>query len=223
MLAAGPDGNLFVAAGVTVVAVDPANGSVIRRNCVNSGVANSVAVSPDGSTLYVGIGSFKVVIFDVAGGTWSVSSGLQRRSGREPGRDLGRALGHDRRRDERVDLVRPERRPVPRRPGRPGRGRRLASVPVYSGGVIWVGGGQTLVCANPSTGQVLATATLPTDHGVLEYFSSAAVIGGRRYAYYQDDASQRAGMVQMTPPAACSASQLVHRPGRTRPGPATGA
>ena len=68
VLAAGPDGTLFVAAGLTVVAVDPANGSVIRRYFVDAGAANSVAVSPDGSTLYVGSGSFRVVKFDVTGG-----------------------------------------------------------------------------------------------------------------------------------------------------------
>ena len=68
VLAAGPDGTLFVAAGLTVVAVDPANGEVVHRYFVDSGVANTVAVSPDGSTLYVGSGSFSVVKFDVTGG-----------------------------------------------------------------------------------------------------------------------------------------------------------
>ena len=68
VLAAGPDGTLFVAAGLTVVAVDPANGEVVHRYFVDSGVANTVAVSPDGSTLYVGSGSFRVVKFDVTGG-----------------------------------------------------------------------------------------------------------------------------------------------------------
>ena len=56
VLAAGPGGTLFVAAGVTTVAVDPASGSVIHKYFLPEGVA-SVAVSPDGSTLYVGTGS----------------------------------------------------------------------------------------------------------------------------------------------------------------------
>jgi hypothetical protein len=86
-----------------------------------------------------------------------------------------------------------------------GAGGGFASVPVYSGGLIWIGGGHTLVCADPATGHILSTATLPADHGSLEYFGSAAVIGASAYAYYQDDAAQRAGIVQMTPPAACAA------------------
>ena len=86
-----------------------------------------------------------------------------------------------------------------------GAGAGLASVPSLSGSRIWIGGGQTLVCVNPATGQILATATLPSDHGALEYFSSAAVIGTHTYAYYQDDASQRAGIVQMDLPSACAA------------------
>jgi len=206
VLAAGPDGTLFVAAGITVVAVDPANGSMIRRYFVDSGVANSVAVSPDGNTLYVGTGSFKVVTFDVtggevtgqstldlggnggnlvatSGGLWgTVGVGMSEWVWFAPNGDLSRAA----------------------RVGQ-GAGAGLASVPAYSGGTIWIGGGQTLVCVDPSTGQVLATANLPSDHGALEYFSSAAVIGSHAYAYYQDDAAQRAGIVQMTPPTACAA------------------
>ncbi len=205
VLAAGPDGTLYVAAGITVVAVDPASGSLVRRYFVDSGVANSVAVSPDGNTLYVGTGSFKVVTFDAtggevtgqstldlggnggnlvatSGGLWgTVGVGMSEWTWFAPHGDLSRAA--------RVT---------------PGAGAGLASVPSLSGGTIWIGGGQTLVCVNPSTGQVLATANLPSDHGALEYFSSAAVIGGHAYAYYQDDAAQRAGIVQMTPPTACA-------------------
>jgi len=205
VLAAGPDGTLFVAAGITVVAVDPSNGSLLRRYFVDSGVANSVAVSPNGNTLYVGTGSFKVVTFDVtggqvtgqstldlggnggnlvatSGGLWgTVGVGMSEWTWFAPGGDLSRAA--------RVTQ---------------GAGAGLASVPALSGSRIWIGGGQTLVCVNPSTGQILATATLPSDHGTLEYFSSAAVIGAHTYAYYQDDAAQRAGIVQMDLPSACA-------------------
>ena len=205
VLAAGPDGTLFAAAGVTVVAVDPSNGSVARRYFVDAGVANSVAVSPNGTTLYVGTGSFKLVSFSVAGGevngestmdlggtggnlvatsggVWgTVGVGMSEWTWFAPHGDLSRAA--------RVTQ---------------GAGGGLASVPSLSGDRIWIGGGQTLVCADPSTGQVLASATLPTDHGTLEYFSSAAVAGGRAYAYYQDEQAQRSGIVEMTLPAACA-------------------
>ena len=34
------------------------------------------------------------------------------------------------------------------------------------------------------TGQVLASAAIPTDGGVVEYFGSVTVTGGHTYAYY---------------------------------------
>ncbi len=205
VLAAGPGGTLFVAAGLTVVAVDPASGYAIHRYFLTAGLASSVAISPDGSTLYVGSGSFTLVNFDVVGGevtgkstmnlggaggnlvatpggVWgTVGVGMSEWVWFAPDGDLSRAA----------------------RVGQ-GAGAGLASVPSYSGGYVWIGGGQTLVCADPSTGQVLASANLPTDHGVLEYFSSVAVVGGQAYAYYQDQAAQLTGIVRMTLPAACA-------------------
>jgi outer membrane protein assembly factor BamB len=208
-LAAGPDGTLYVAAGITVIAVDPSTGQQLHTytlpNFLPQGSASSVAVSPNGSTLYVATGSFRLVKFDVAGGeitgestmhlgnsagnlvatsggVWgTVGVGMSEWVWFAPGGNLSRAA----------------------RVGQ-GAGAGLASVPSLSGGHIWIGGGQTLVCADPSTGEVLARANLPTDHGALEYFSSVAVVGSQAYAYYQDDASARSGVVTMTLPAACA-------------------
>ena len=47
-----------------------------------------------------------------------------------------------------------------------GAGAGFSSVPVYSGGVVWVGGTHELVCASPATGQALARTAIPADHGV---------------------------------------------------------
>ena len=208
VLTSGPDGHLYVAAGLTVVVVDPATGNLIKRIYLTEGPATSVAVSPDGSTLYVGTsvgaGPFELVVKNLAtgtvfnvsrlhgtdtggdlvatsGGVWGTTGvGMSEWTWFAPSGDLTRAV----------------------RIGQ-GAGAGFASVPSYSGGVVWVGGSHTLTCANPADGQILDTATLPTDHSVVEYFGSPALVGSRAYSFYQDDASQVSGLVRMTPPAAC--------------------
>ncbi len=209
VLTAGPDGHLYVAAGVSVVVVDPGNGQLIGRIDLTAGPASSVAVSPDGGTLYVGVaassGGFKLLVYNLAsnivanestlrdttsggnlvatsGGVWGTTGvGMSEWTWFAPGGDLARAV----------------------RIGE-GAGAGFASLPSYSNGVVWVGGSHTLTCASPADGRILDTATLPTDHGVVEYFSSPAVVGGHAYSSYQDNAAQLSGLVRMTPPAACS-------------------
>ena len=86
-----------------------------------------------------------------------------------------------------------------------GPGAGLDSVPTFSGGAVRIGGGQRLACANPATGQVMASTAIPTDNGVVEYFGSVTVAGnGRTYALYQNQAAQQFGVATLTPPAACS-------------------
>ena len=204
VLTAGPDGHLYVAAGVAVSMLD-SNGQLIQRIYLTAGTANSVAVSPDGNTLYVGVGGFKLLVYDLSsdtvvsssslkdtnsggnlvatsGGVWGTTGvGMSEWTWFAPSGELGRAV--------RIGA---------------GAGAGFASLPSYSGGVVWVGGSHTLTCANPATGQVLDTATLPTDHSVVEYFGSPAAVGDHAYAVYQDNASQLSGLVRMTPPAVCS-------------------
>lgn len=205
VLAAGPGGQLYVAAGDTVATVDPATHQVTHRIYLTVGRAGSVAVSPDGSKLYVGTGSFQLVVYDIAsgietfssrmsaggtgnllataGGVWGTSgTGMSEWVWFAPGGDLSRSF--------RVSQ---------------GEGGGLASLPSYSGGVVWVGGTHELVCASPATGQAMARTPIPTDHGALEYFDSVTVLSsGHAYAQYQDDGAQLAGIARLTPPRACS-------------------
>ena len=211
VLTSGPDGDLYVAAGVSVIVVNPDNGQLVQRIFLTAGTAGSVAVSPDGGTLYVGVtpssGGFKVLVYDLAnhtvvnestlrgtesganliatsGGVWGTTGiGMSEWTWFAPGGDLTMAV----------------------RIGE-GAGAGFASLPSYSGGVVWVGGSHTLICASPADGRILDTATLPTDHSVVEYFSSPAVAGSHPYSSYQDDAARLSGLVRMTPPAACSGS-----------------
>ena len=208
VLTAGPDGKLYVAAGDSVATVDPAARQVTHRISLTAGRASSVAVSPDGSKLYVGVapsGSFQLLVYDVAtgiqasssqlsvggagnlvatdGGVWGTTgTGMSEWVWFAPGGDLTRSF--------RVSQ---------------GAGAGFSSVPVYSGGVVWVGGSHELICASPSTGRALARTSIPTDHSVVEYFDSATVLSsGRAYALYQDNAAHLAGVASLTPPAACS-------------------
>jgi outer membrane protein assembly factor BamB len=207
VLAAGPDGKLYVAAGDTVAIVDPATRQVTHRIYLTAGRASSVAVSPDGSKLYVGVapsGSFRLLTYDLAtgrvvsssrisgsggnllataGGVWGTTgSGMSEWVWFAPGGDLARSF--------RVSQ---------------GAGGGLVSLPSYSGGVVWVGGTHELVCASPATGHALARTSIPADHNSAEYFDSPVVLSsGHAYALYQDEAAQLAGVASLTPPAACS-------------------
>jgi hypothetical protein len=205
VVTSGPDGNLYVAAGIAVVVVNPESGQVLNRINLTAGTTDSVAISPDGSKMYVGVGGFRVLVYNLpsdtvvsstklagtdsggnlvatSGGVWGTTgTGMSEWTWFAPDGDLTRAI--------RIGA---------------GAGAGYASLPSYSGGVIWVGGSHTLSCASPATGRVLDTVTLPTDHSVVEYFSSPVISGGKAYSYYSDNASQRSGVVRMTPPAVCS-------------------
>jgi hypothetical protein len=205
VVTSGPDGNLYVAAGIAVVVVNPESGQVLNRINLTAGTTDSVAISPDGSRMYVGVGGFRVLVYALpsdtvisstklagtdsggnlvatSGGVWGITGvGMSEWTWFAPDGDLTRAV--------RIGA---------------GAGAGYASLPSYSGGVIWVGGSHTLSCASPATGRVLDTVTLPTDHSVVEYFSSPVISGGKAYSYYSDNASQRFGVVRMTPPAVCS-------------------
>ena len=208
VLTAGPDGNLYVAAGDTVAVVNPSSGQVGYRVQVTAGKATSVAVSPDGTKLYVGTGtstSFKLLVYDLrshivegsstltsgasggnlvatSGGVWGTTgSGHSEWVWFAPGGNLKRAVQVGR-----------------------GAGGGLDVYPSYSDGVVWVGGTGDLVCASPATGQVLASADISADQGVAQFLSSPVVAGAQGYSSYQTDASQLSGLARVTLPAACT-------------------
>ena len=210
VLAAGPDGNLYLAAGDSVAVLDPANGALVRRIQVPAGAVSSVALSPDGSRLYVGTFDqgavvFRLLTYDLtrsgvqvgssrmavgvgghliatSGGVWgTVGSGMSQWVWFAPGGDLSSAS-----------------------PAARGAGGGLPSLPTLAGGAIWIGGTQSLACADPATGRVLESASIPADHGVAVYFGSVAYVGGHVYAYYLDNQSQTQGVTILTPPAGCT-------------------
>jgi PQQ-like domain len=210
VLAAGPDGHLYLAAGDSVAVINPASGAVVRRIQQPVGFSSSVAVSPDGSRLYVSIAdpsaeTFELLTYDLtrgaaqagssrmsvgvggslvatSGGVWgSLGSGMSEWVWFAPGGNLSSAS------------------PVTR-----GAGGGLVSLPSAADGAIWIGGTHTLACADPDTGKVRASGTIPADHGTAEYFGSVAYAGGHAYAYYVDTQSGLQGLATVKPPASCT-------------------
>jgi hypothetical protein len=207
VLAAAPDGKLYVAAGQEIAVVNPATRQIDHRIFMTAGQASSIAVAPDGSKLYVSIdsaSSFRLLTYDPAGrisgsstmaggaggnlvatsgGVWGTAgTGMSEWVWFAPGGDLASA--------SRVTR---------------GAGAGLASLPSVGGGAVWIGGSHELICASPATGKALARTAIPADQSVVEYFSSPTVLSnGHAYALYQDEHAQLTGVAQLTPPQACS-------------------
>jgi YVTN family beta-propeller protein len=206
VLTTGSGGYLYVAAGSSVVVLNPSTRQVVKQISVPAGPVGSVAVSPDGSKLYVSVGAIELLTYSLAtdaqvgssamtditssagnlvataGGVWGTAGvGMSEWTWFAPDGDLTRVV--------RIGA---------------GAGGGLVSAPAVSGGTVWVGGSHTLVCASPVTGEVLRSVNIPTDGGVVESFGSVTVSGGRTYAYYQNLRAQQAGVTTLTPPRACS-------------------
>lgn len=207
VLASGSSGYLYLAAGSGVAVIDPGTHQVIKHISSSAGPVTSVAVSPDGSKLYASTSSsFDLATYNAvtgaelgfsavpglaategnlvatSGGVWGTSGvGMTELTWFAPDAEVARMV--------RVGA---------------GTGAGLESVPTYSGGAVWIGGSHTLECADPVTGQLRHSVTIPTDGGVVEYFGSVTVTGGRAYAYYQDPRSQQSGVATLTPPSSCS-------------------
>jgi len=194
VLAAGPDGRLYVAAGDIVATVDPGSGQVTHRTFLTGGQASSVAVSPEGGKLYVGIGS-RLVTYDLGSPVISASThvpvgqarnliatagGVWGTAGPGPG---GEVWFYDGANVISVTAT---------------AGSGVDSIPSLSDGAMWLGGPHEFDCANPDTGQLRASSPIPADHGALESFGGVAVLGGRAYSVYQDQAAHLSGLARLT-------------------------
>jgi hypothetical protein len=209
VLTSGSDGYLYVAAGTGVAVVNPSTHEVMKRISVPSGPVTSVAVSPDGSKLYVLTGTFDLLTYNpVTGaelassnmpGLTSVAGNLVATSGGVWG-TTGAGMSELAWFAPDADLTRMVRLGV-------GTGAGLDSIPTSIGGIVWIGGSHTLECASPVTGQVLKTATIPTDGGLVEDFGSVTIADGHAYAYYQDQRARKAGVAILSPPADCSSER----------------
>ena len=208
VLSAGPDGHLYLAVGDTVAVVDPATGHLIRRIFLTGGAASSVAVSPDGSTLYVGLAasdSFQLLTYDLASRS---ADGLSRMTSgrcREPGRDVRRSLGNGRFRDERVGLVRSRRGTCPAPPALP-RGLAGACTHFPSSPTARSGSAARTRwrARTPAPGRSGPAQPFPPTTARWSTSAASPTPGGHAYSYYLDEGAQQSGVASLTPPAACS-------------------
>jgi hypothetical protein len=207
ILAAGPGGDLYVVTGNAVAAVDSSNGSVKWRTPV-SGQADSVAVTPDGGSLYVAVNdhqTFHLVAYDPATGRQLSSSAA---AGQVDGGYLVAASGgvwgsFGFAMSQRVWFAPGGDMSKMREVTGPASGS-LDAVPTYANGVVWVGGTHTLQCLDPSSGKVLASTPIPADGGVPEHFGSVTYTGGHAFALFTDQRAQLEGVAAVTPPSACA-------------------
>jgi hypothetical protein len=207
VLTAGPDGNLYLAAGSSIAVVSPSSGQVVRRVAV-AGPASSVAVSPDGSKLYVSTyaaagQTFSLLVYHLPAGTQVASSSVSIGGGGNLVATSGGVWGTVGAGMSEWTWFAPDGNLSRWVRETSGAGGGLESVPTFSGGTVWIGGSRTLACADPATGKILASAPIPGNGGVVEYFGRVVVVGGHVYSDYQNEQAQRFGVVRMTPPAAC--------------------
>jgi YVTN family beta-propeller protein len=206
VLATGSGGYLYVAAGRSVAVINPSTHLVVRQISVSAGPVSSVALAPDGSKLYASTSTLELFSYNPATGAelgaseflalTSTAGNLVATSGGVWG-TIGVNMTESTWFAPDADLTRMVRFGA-------GAGAGLSSVPTSTGGIVWIGGSHTLACASPVTGQVLKTATIPTDGGVVEDVGSVTITHGHAYAYYQDERAHQAGVVILSPPAGCS-------------------
>jgi hypothetical protein len=206
IVAAAPDGDLYVAAGDSVAVVSPSSGSVIKRIAVSDGPADSVAVTPDAATLYVGTDgavTFELGEYNTATGhrvsAWDEQSG-------EPGNLVatsGGAWGTTGiQMVEQVWFVPVSDLSSARQVSKAANGG-AASVPTVAGGAVWFGGQRSLVCLNPGSGEALNSSAIPSDNGVPEQYGSVAFADGNAYTIYLNSRAGQAGLAKITPPPTC--------------------
>lgn len=208
-LAAAPDGTVVVGLGRRITFVGT-HGTL--RSFTADAEVDGLAVSPDGSRLYVagaeaGAGGRLETLDPTTGARLAGAvetgpiSGLQATaSGVWDTWTGGHGAGIEFR--PAHDLASPVR------PEGGGSGGGSVVAPTLSGGVAWLGGDSTIGCADPDTGRSRAHVSLGTTRAgeVVGYLSGLQSLGAHVYATF-DDIQSRGGLithlVELTPPTAC--------------------
>jgi hypothetical protein len=207
IVAAGPGGTLYVAAGNAIAEVSTSSGDVIRRfPAPGGGVVNSVAVSPDGSRIYASVGSAQVQLVELNGSTGAEVASLkvtgQQGASSLVGTPGGVVFVTSGAMAARVWFAPADNLSGARVVAGPADGGEQA-IPTYVNGAIWVGGTKKVECLDPATGQVRASAYVPSDDQVPEGIGDIVVADGHVFALYVNNRTEQGGVAVLNPPAAC--------------------
>jgi outer membrane protein assembly factor BamB len=207
ILAAGPAGTLYVAAGNTVAEVSASSGQVIRRFPAPGGAAvNSLAVSPDGSRIYASVGAQQGQLVEFSGSTGAEVASFkvgQQGASSLVGTPGGVVFITSGGMAARVWFAPAGNLSGARVVAGPADGGEQA-IPTYVNGAIWVGGTKKVECLDPATGQVRASAYVPSDDQVPEGIGDIVVADGHVFALYVNNRTEQGGVAVLNPPAACT-------------------
>jgi hypothetical protein len=203
-VAAGPDGTLYVSAGYGVAVISAHSRRVIRTIPLPEYVG-SLAVSPDGTRLYVAfdgiVGGLKA--YNPETGALLATAGLQARFGSDLVATAGGVWGIGGTANSSWVFFAPA--------GNLSHAVRVASAGANPGasvsvalGAVWLGGPGRISCADPVTGRIRASAVIPSDRGGAVDISDVSYAGTRVFAAYYDTYSSVGGVVRIQPPKACT-------------------
>ena len=208
VLTAGPNGNLYLAAGSAIEEVDPSTGSVVRQFTL-PGTANSVAVSPEGSRIYAGIdgGSYRIAEVNAATGAVVASVSVGQGGGGLVASSGGAWFTTGSGTAERVWFAPATNLSGAKSVSGPSVGGDEA-IPTYAGGAVWVGGTKQVECLDPATGQVRASGSIPYSEVAPAGFGDVVSANGHVYALYVNNRSEQGdaagSLVMLNPSSACT-------------------
>ena len=208
VLAASADqSEVFLGNADHIYSLNPTSGAVEQQVSV-TGLVGGLAVSPDGSRLYAGVnvqggGVPRLLVLDIRHGLSTLSNtpldgGLVTSLLVTSGGvwvTLGEGMANHIVFMPLTDLAH-SREAI-------GGGGGLPATATDAGGVVWLSGVYTIVCADARTAAVRAQAQQMGELGLTHYFGSVQLVAGRYLASFQTNYSEDRGLAILTPPASC--------------------
>ncbi|MDA8284562.1 MAG: hypothetical protein M0Z42_14985 [Actinomycetota bacterium] len=203
------DQRLYVAIGDTVTVIDAANHRATHHYAVTGAPIGRLAVNPADTKLYVDHFSNapdRVTVVDPNDGA-VVASPIQMPGGlgiysiaASPGGlwvATGGGMG------EWIEFIANSKAPQQHAPLTSG-GGGLPVTSTITGNVVWLGGTSKVVCADPVTGAVRASAPVPTPSNDAANITFLTPAGGHLFANYFAAAGPSHYLIELTPPARCT-------------------